>query len=41
MTAPVFDAAVFGRDPQTPPVPMVISWEELDPAGYARTLRDC
>ena len=39
-TAPAFDPAVFGGDPQTPPVPMVICWDELDPAGYARTLRD-
>ena len=38
--APAFDPAVFGGDPQTPPVPMVICWDELDPAGYARTLRD-
>ena len=38
--APMFDPAVFGGDPQTPPVPMVICWDELDPAGYARTLRD-
>ena len=36
----MFDPAVFGGDPQTPPVPMVICWDELDPAGYARTLRD-
>ena len=39
-SAPAFDPAVFGGDPQTPPVPMVICWDELDPAGYARTLRD-
>lgn len=39
-TAPAFDPAVFGGDPQTPTVSMVICWYELDPAGYARTLRD-
>ncbi|HEY5115645.1 MAG TPA: hypothetical protein VIJ00_08990 [Nakamurella sp.] len=39
-TPPAFDPAVFGGDPQTPPVPMAICWNELDPAGYARTLRD-
>ena len=37
---PAFDPAVFGGDSQTPPVPMVICWDELDPAGYARTLRE-
>jgi len=37
---PAFDPAVFGGDPQAPPVPMVICWDELDPAGYIRTLRD-
>ena len=39
-TAPAFDPAVFGGDPHAPPVPMVICWDELDPAGYVRTLRD-
>jgi hypothetical protein len=35
---PVFDPAVFGGTPQAPPVPMVICWDELDPAGYQDTL---
>ena len=38
MTAPAFDVAAFGGDPDVPPVPMVVSWDDLDPAGYATTL---
>ena len=34
-TVPAFDPAVFGGDPQTPPVPTAICWDELYPAGYA------
>jgi hypothetical protein len=35
---PVFDPALFGGTPQTPPVPVVICWDELDPAAYRDTL---
>ena len=38
MTAPVFDPAIFGGDPESPPMPMVIRWDDLDPAGYSTTL---
>ena len=32
--------AVFGGDPDVPPVPMVICWDELDPTTYASTLEE-
>jgi hypothetical protein len=38
MTAPAFDPAAFGGDPQAPPVPMVISRDDLDPLAYSDTL---
>ncbi len=38
MTAPVFDMAAFGGAAEAPPVPMVICWDDLDPAGYSTTL---
>ena len=38
MTAPAFDVAAFGGDPQAPPVPMVICWDDLDPSAYSDTV---
>ena len=40
MTAPVFDPATFGGQPSTPPVPMVVCWDDLPADAYTHTLAD-
>ena len=38
MTQPAFDPALFGGQPSTPPIPMVVCWDDLDPTNYASRL---
>ena len=40
MTQPAFDPAMFGGQPSTPPIPMVVCWDDLDPTTYASRLSE-
>ena len=40
MTQPAFDPATFGGQPSTPPVPMVVCWDDLPPDAYTNTLAE-
>ena len=40
MSQPAFDPAVFGGQPGTPPIPLVVCWDDLDPSSYTRELSD-
>jgi hypothetical protein len=31
---------MFGGQPSTPPIPMVVCWDDLDPTTYASQLSD-
>jgi hypothetical protein len=40
VTPPIFDPATFGGQPSTPPVPMVVCWDDLPADAYTSTLAD-
>jgi hypothetical protein len=40
VTQPAFDPAMFGGQPSTPPVPMVVCWDDLPPDQYAHRLAE-
>ena len=40
MTQPAFDPATFGGQPSTPPVPMVVCWDDLPPDEYTHQLAE-
>ena len=40
MTQPAFDPTMFGGQPSTPPIPMVVCWDDLDPTTYTHQLTD-
>ncbi len=40
MSQPAFDPAVFGGQPSTPPVPMVVCWDDLPPDEYTHQLAE-
>ncbi|WP_420120547.1 hypothetical protein [Nakamurella sp.] len=40
MTQPAFDPTQFGGQPSTPPIPMVVCWDDLDPTTYVAQLTD-
>ncbi len=40
MTQPAFDPATFGGQPNTPPVPMVVCWDDLPPDDYTHRLAE-
>lgn len=40
MTQSAFDPATFGGQPSTPPVPMVVCWDDLPPDEYAHQLAE-
>ncbi|WP_138179900.1 hypothetical protein [Nakamurella multipartita] len=40
MSQPALDPSMFGGQPGTPPVPMVVCWDDLDPSTYAHQLTE-
>ena len=40
MSQPAFDPTMFGGQPGTPPIPMVVCWDDLDPSTYTRQLTE-
>ncbi|WP_420119923.1 hypothetical protein [Nakamurella sp.] len=40
MTSPVFDPATFGGQASSPPVPMVVCWDDLPADAYSHALAD-
>lgn len=40
MNQPAFDPTMFGGQPGTPPVPMVVCWDDLDPTTYTNQLTE-
>jgi len=40
VTQPAFDPMMFGGQPSTPPVPMVVCWDDLSPDQYTHQLAD-
>jgi len=40
VTSPAFDPAAFSGQPGTPPIPMVVCWDDLDPTAYVNQLSD-
>jgi hypothetical protein len=40
VSQPAFDPTMFGGQPGTPPIPMVVCWDDLDPTTYAHQLTE-
>ncbi|WP_420120936.1 hypothetical protein [Nakamurella sp.] len=40
MSQPAFDPSMFGGQPGTPPVPMVVCWDDLSPDEYTHELTE-
>ena len=40
MSQPAFDPSMFGGQPGTPPIPMVVCWDDLDPTTYTHQLTE-
>lgn len=40
MSQPPFDPTMLGCQPGTPPIPMVVCWDDLDPSTYNRQLTE-
>ena len=40
MSQPAFDPTMFGGQPGTPPIPMVVCWDDLDPTTYTHQLTE-
>jgi len=40
VTQPAFDPTTFGGQPGTPPIPMVVCWDDLDPTTYTCRLTE-
>jgi len=40
VSQPAFDPSMFGGQPGTPPIPMVVCWDDLDPTTYTHQLTE-